>query len=45
MVKYNKYLNFCRSNEKSLELQQGNIGESWDANTEITEEIKESSVL
>ena len=43
--KYNKYLNFCRSNEKSLELQQGNIGEGCDANTEITEEIKESSVL
>lgn len=32
-------------NEKSNGLQQGNIGESCDANTEITEEIKESSVL
>ena len=40
----NKYLNFCRSNKKSLELQQGNIGEGCDANTEITKESKESLV-
>lgn len=43
--KYKKYLNFCRSDKELSELSQGNIGESCDANTEITEEIKESSVL
>lgn len=41
--KYNKFLTFCRSLEKSDELLQTNIGEGCDANTEITEEIKESS--
>ena len=39
--KYNKYLTFCRSLEKSDELLQTNIGESCDANTEITGETKE----
>ena len=40
--KYNKYLTFCRSLEKSDELLQTNIGESCDANPEITRETKES---
>ena len=40
--KYNKYLTFCRSLEKSDELSQTNIGEGCDANPEITREIKES---
>lgn len=39
--KYNKYLDFCRFREKSLKLSQDNIGESCDANTEITGETKE----
>lgn len=41
--KYNKYLEYCRIFEKSNILLQDNIGESCDANTEITEETKESS--
>ena len=39
--KYNKYLTFCRSLEKSDELLQTNIGELCDGNTEITGETKE----
>ena len=34
--KYNRYLDFCRSDKKLSELQQDNIGESCDANTELT---------
>ena len=34
--KYNKYLDFCRSDKKLSESLQGNIGEGCDANTEIT---------
>ena len=41
--KYNKYLTFCRPSEKSGGLLLDNIGEGCDVNTEITEEIKESS--
>ena len=41
--KYNKYLTFCRSLEKSDELLQTNIGESCDANPEITEVSNETS--
>ena len=40
--KYNKFLTFCRSLEKSDELLQTNIGEDCDVNTEITGETKES---
>ena len=40
--KYNKFLTFCRSLEKSNELLQTNIGEGCDANTEISIESKES---
>lgn len=42
--KYNKYLEVCRVFKKLNTELQGNIGEGCDANTEITEEIKESSV-
>lgn len=41
--KYEKYLEYCHSYEKSYEKIQGNIGEGCDANTEITEETKKSS--
>ena len=41
--KYILYKNYCRSIEKSIELLETNIGESCDANPEITEETKESS--
>lgn len=34
--KYEKYLNFCRPNEKSLGLLQDNIDEGCDANIELT---------
>ena len=34
--KYNKYLDFCRSEEKSSELLQSKIGEDCDVDTEIT---------
>ena len=40
--KYNKFLTFCRSSEKSDELLQTNIGELCDENTEINIETKES---
>lgn len=40
--KYNKFLTFCRSLEKSDELLQTNIGELCDENTEISIETKES---
>ena len=40
--KYNKFLTFCRSLEKSNELLQTNIGELCDGNTEINIETKES---
>lgn len=43
--KYERYKRFAVPIEKSLELLEDNIGEGCDANTEITEEIKESSVL
>lgn len=39
-----KFLNLPSVNEKSNRLQQGNIGEGCDANTEITKETKESLV-
>lgn len=41
--KYEKYLEVCRLKEESFKLLETNIGESCDANTEITEEIKEFS--
>lgn len=40
--KYNKFLTFCRSLEKSNELLQTNIGGGCDANTEISTESKKS---
>lgn len=43
--KYNRAIflwNGCRSLEKLSEFLQTNIGEGWDANTEITTETKES---
>lgn len=43
--KYERYKRFAVPIEKSLELLEDNIGEGCDANTEITEETKESSVL
>ena len=38
------FLNLPSVNEKSDRLQQGNIGEGCDANTEITKETKESLI-
>lgn len=40
--KYILYKNYCRSIEKSIELLETNIGESCDANPEVTKEIKKS---
>lgn len=40
--KYEKYLDSCRFWEKSQKLLQSNIGESCDANTEITIESNTS---
>ena len=43
--KYNRAIflwNGCRSLEKLSEFLQTNIGEGWDANTQITTETKES---
>lgn len=40
--KYDRFIYFCRVFEKSNIVKQTNIGESCDANTEITTETKES---
>lgn len=34
--KYNKFLEFCRLEEESSRRRSSKIGESWDANTEVT---------
>ena len=40
--KYEKFIYFRQLYEKSYRPIQTNIGEGWDANTEITTETKES---
>lgn len=41
--KYNIYKEFCRVEEESTTLQSSKIGESWDANTEVSSEIAKGS--
>lgn len=41
--KYDKFINFCHLYKKLYSDKVTNIGEGCDANTEITEETKESS--
>lgn len=41
--KYDRFIYFCRLYKKLYNVKEGNIGEGCDANTEITEETKESS--
>lgn len=41
--KYNIYEMFCRAEEESSVLKSSKIGESWDANTEVSSEITKGS--
>lgn len=46
--KYNRYLFFksdCRSSKELEELLASEVGEGWDANTELTKEFKKSLVV